>query len=91
MSYGYTALGQRLVRDIFLRFDTDRDGHLSKAELRRFAMATEGEFYDDATLEELLKSFRSGPHGLTLAGFMALYRETELMDLARDVRQLQIR
>lgn len=90
ISYGYTPLGQRLVREIFLRFDVDRDGHLSKAELRRFAMATEGEVYDDETLNELLKSFRSGPRGLTLAGFMALYRETELMDLAQDARQLQI-
>ena len=87
---GYTTLGQRLVRAIFARFDQDRDGHLSKAELRSFAMATEGEVYDDETLEDLLKSFRSGPRGLTLAGFMGLYRETELMDLARDVRQLRI-
>lgn len=90
MSYGYTAVGQRLVREIFLRFDVDRDGHLSKAELRHFAMATEGEVYDDETLDDLLRSFRSGPNGLTLGGFMTLYRETELMDLARDAHQLGI-
>ena len=90
LSHGYTAAGLRLVRLVFERFDQDNDGHLSKPELRNFAMATEGEVYDDETLDDLLKSFRSGVAGMTLQGFVQLYRETELMDLARDVHQLNI-
>ena len=78
----------RLVRQLFAHFDADSDGHLSKPELRAFALATEGTEYDDDTLEELLRSFHSGSRGLTLSGFLALYRETELMDLARDARSL---
>ena len=85
---GYTPLGLRLVRQLFAHFDADSDGHLSKPELRAFALATEGTEYDDDTLEELLRSFHSGSRGLTLSGFLALYRETELMDLARDARSL---
>ncbi|ORZ36515.1 hypothetical protein BCR44DRAFT_1432047 [Catenaria anguillulae PL171] len=41
------------LKSIFARFDKDKDGYLSKAELQAFAVATNDKEFDEDTLEEI--------------------------------------
>lgn len=68
---------KQVLVEIFGRFDIDKDGVLSHAELRVFSgVANEGREFTDEELEELEEFFdwKEGPEGgLTLRGWMDMY------------------
>ncbi|RKP08082.1 hypothetical protein THASP1DRAFT_16140 [Thamnocephalis sphaerospora] len=70
----FTPACEAALKEIFHRFDKDGDGALSDAELAAFATATNGEPFDEATLEEIRDNFDVTEAGaLTLRGFIELY------------------
>ncbi|KAI9096156.1 hypothetical protein DFS34DRAFT_624178 [Phlyctochytrium arcticum] len=72
---------EEALKEIFARFDVDKDNSLSREELDNFAIAANGEKFDDATLEELKESFDVTKEGnLTLDGFIDMYHLQTLSD-----------
>ncbi|KAJ3401597.1 hypothetical protein CcCBS67573_g06407 [Chytriomyces confervae] len=67
--------------EIFARFDDDNDGALNRLELERFAVATNGEKFEEAAIDELKKSFNCNADGnLTRTGFLEMYQLQTLSD-----------
>ncbi|KAI8608142.1 hypothetical protein BC830DRAFT_1234204 [Chytriomyces sp. MP71] len=67
--------------EIFARFDDDNDAALNRIELERFAVATNGEKFEEAAIDELRKSFNCTPEGhLTRTGFLEMYQLQTLSD-----------
>ncbi|KAF9933734.1 hypothetical protein FBU30_004535 [Linnemannia zychae] len=59
---------------IFERYDVDKDGALSTAELDAFAKDTNGDVFDEATREEIDMFLDLDEKGqLTLKGFIQMY------------------
>ncbi|KAJ3070204.1 hypothetical protein HDU99_002726 [Rhizoclosmatium hyalinum] len=75
--------------EIFGRFDDDNDGALNRLELERFAVATNGEKFEESAIEELKKSFNVNANGdLTRAGFLEMYQLQTLSDPSETWRDL---
>ncbi|KAJ3071983.1 hypothetical protein HDU98_004471 [Podochytrium sp. JEL0797] len=75
--------------EIFCRFDDDNDGALNRLELERFAIATNGEKFEEEAIEELKKSFNVNADGhLTRAGFLEMYQLQTLSDPGETWRDL---
>ncbi|KAG5461623.1 MAG: hypothetical protein BJ554DRAFT_6155 [Olpidium bornovanus] len=70
-----TAEFERVLREVFERFDVDRDGEWSTDELQAFAAETNGEQFDDDSLKEIAENFECsrGTGNLLPAGFVQLY------------------
>ncbi|OZJ05647.1 hypothetical protein BZG36_01477 [Bifiguratus adelaidae] len=62
-----------ILDKIFVRFDVDKDGHLSRSELNAFATATNGAPFTDQELAEIDDNFDMDEQGLTKGGFIQLY------------------
>ncbi|KAG0263464.1 hypothetical protein BG011_008757 [Mortierella polycephala] len=59
---------------IFKRYDVDKDGALSRAELDAFARDTNGDVFDDDSRAEITEFFDLDDKGqLTLKGFLQMY------------------
>ncbi|KAI8820679.1 uncharacterized protein EV422DRAFT_567574 [Fimicolochytrium jonesii] len=88
----WTPAAERALREIFARFDVDKDGALSPAEVDDFAVATNGEKFSEDTHSELTTYFECTDDGkLTLEGFMDMYHLQTLSDEAetwKDLRKL---
>ncbi|KND00007.1 uncharacterized protein SPPG_04354 [Spizellomyces punctatus DAOM BR117] len=77
----FTPAAESALKEIFSRFDVDKDGNLSRAEIDAFAIAANGEKFDEATIEELSDSFDTTADGkLTLEGFLDMYHLQTLSD-----------
>ncbi|KAJ3027130.1 UNVERIFIED_CONTAM: hypothetical protein HDU68_004364 [Siphonaria sp. JEL0065] len=75
--------------EIFGRFDDDNDGALNRLELERFAVATNGEKFEEEAIDELKKSFNCNEEGnLTRAGFLEMYQLQTLSDPDETWRDL---
>ncbi|KAI9341502.1 hypothetical protein BDR26DRAFT_802294, partial [Obelidium mucronatum] len=75
--------------EIFGRFDDDNDGALNRVELERFAIATNGEKFEEEAIDELKKSFNCNAEGnLTRAGFLEMYQLQTLSDPNETWRDL---
>ncbi|KAI8998220.1 hypothetical protein BC832DRAFT_542174 [Gaertneriomyces semiglobifer] len=62
------------LKEIFHRFDVDKDGALSRDERDAFAVAANGEKFSEESHAELLEYFDCTPDGkLTLEGFLEMY------------------
>ncbi|KAJ3178281.1 hypothetical protein HK101_010144 [Irineochytrium annulatum] len=60
--------------EIFARFDDDEDNALNRDELENFAIATNGEKFEEEAVAELKKSFNVDEAGnLTKRGFLEMY------------------
>ncbi|KAJ3204617.1 hypothetical protein HDU67_009403, partial [Dinochytrium kinnereticum] len=67
--------------EVFGRFDDDNDGALSRDELEAFAIATNGEKFEEDAVNELKKSFNVDANGnLTRRGFLEMYQLQTLSD-----------
>ncbi|KAI9336642.1 hypothetical protein DFJ73DRAFT_850137 [Zopfochytrium polystomum] len=75
--------------EIFGRFDDDGDGALSRKELEAFAIATNGEKFEDEAVDELKKSFNVDANdNLTKRGFLEMYQLQTLSDPNETWRDL---
>ncbi|KAJ3110585.1 hypothetical protein HDU96_006461 [Phlyctochytrium bullatum] len=75
--------------EIFGRFDDDNDGALSREELEAFAIATNGEKFEEEAVNELKKSFNVDGNGnLTRRGFLEMYQLQTLSDPDETWRDL---
>ncbi|KAJ3222499.1 hypothetical protein HK099_002253 [Clydaea vesicula] len=66
---------ENMLLETFEIFDLDGDGYLNKEELDGFATFTNGEIFDENTLEELAWGFdvRSTDNALSKRGFIEMY------------------
>ncbi|KAJ1561561.1 hypothetical protein HK405_003532 [Cladochytrium tenue] len=70
-----TAATQAALLEVFGRFDDDGDGALSRSELEAFAIATNGEKFEEDAVDELKKSFHVDKNeNLTKRGFLEMYQ-----------------
>ncbi|KAJ3414919.1 hypothetical protein HDV05_005868 [Chytridiales sp. JEL 0842] len=75
--------------EIFARFDFDNDFALSNEELEAFAIATNGEKFEEDAIAELKKSFNVDANGnLTRQGFLEMYQLQTLSDPNETWRDL---
>ncbi|KAJ3115518.1 hypothetical protein HK100_001314 [Physocladia obscura] len=75
--------------EIFARFDDDNDKALNRNELERFAIATNGEKFEESAIDELKKSFHCDQNGnLTRDGFLEMYQLQTLSDPNETWRDL---
>ncbi|KAI8830842.1 hypothetical protein BC829DRAFT_494641 [Chytridium lagenaria] len=75
--------------EIFGRFDDDNDAALSREELEAFAIATNGEKFEEEAVNELKKSFNVDANGnLTRRGFLEMYQLQTLSDPDETWRDL---
>ncbi|KAJ3203563.1 hypothetical protein HDU83_006681 [Entophlyctis luteolus] len=75
--------------EIFARFDDDNDGALNRLELERFAIATNGEKFEESAIDELKKSFNCDAEGnLTRTGFLEMYQLQTLSEPNETWRDL---
>jgi Ca2+-binding EF-hand superfamily protein len=72
---------EKALRDVFDRFDVDKDGALNKEELDEFAKATNGEVFDKETLADIKENFEVNDKGwLTRDGFVDMYHLQTMAD-----------
>ncbi|ORY06716.1 hypothetical protein K493DRAFT_203001 [Basidiobolus meristosporus CBS 931.73] len=65
---------EKALYEIFERFDEDKDGALNEKELEAFSSATNGEPFDEDTIEEIKDNFDINDDGhLTKKGFYQMY------------------
>ncbi|KAJ3286271.1 hypothetical protein HK104_009119 [Borealophlyctis nickersoniae] len=69
----FTPDAQAALLEIFARFDKDKDGALNRAELDEFAIASNGEKFDEASVRELLEAFDNQDGKLTKDGFLDMF------------------
>ncbi|KAJ3107658.1 hypothetical protein HDU97_003652 [Phlyctochytrium planicorne] len=75
--------------EIFGRFDDDNDNALSREELENFAIATNGEKFEEEAVNELKKSFNVDENGnLTRRGFLEMYQLQTMSDPDETWRDL---
>ncbi|KAI9019320.1 hypothetical protein CLU79DRAFT_758231 [Phycomyces nitens] len=71
----------QILREIFDRFDKDKDGVLNTKEIQDFAKATNGQPFDDSVIEEIVESFDVNEQNhLTFKGFYQMYHIQSLSD-----------
>jgi Ca2+-binding EF-hand superfamily protein len=70
----FTPSAERVLTEIFEKFDVDKDGALNKNELDAFATATNGTPFDKETLQEIKDAFDvNEKEDLTKKGFFEMY------------------
>ncbi|KAI9599455.1 hypothetical protein BDF19DRAFT_492928 [Syncephalis fuscata] len=88
----FTPACEAALKEIFNRFDVDKDGALSLKELNAFAVATNGDSFTEETIEEIQENFDVNDNNdLTLRGFLEMYTlqtMSEPEETWRDLRKL---
>ncbi|KAL0075842.1 hypothetical protein J3Q64DRAFT_1774428 [Phycomyces blakesleeanus] len=65
---------EEILREIFNRFDKDKDGVWNTKEIQDFAEATNGRPFDDSVIDEITESFDVDEKDqLTYKGFYQMY------------------
>ncbi|KAJ3055159.1 hypothetical protein HK097_011313 [Rhizophlyctis rosea] len=80
---------QKALLEIFDKFDLDKDGKLNNAELDAFAVASNGEPFDDASLNDLFANFDNDKGKLTKDGFLDMFHLQTLSDEDETYKDLE--
>ncbi|RKP21207.1 hypothetical protein ROZALSC1DRAFT_606, partial [Rozella allomycis CSF55] len=76
-----SPLFEKIFTSIFKKYDLDQDGCLNKSELDAFALATNGEQFEEESLKKILELVEKNEQGfLTLKGFLQMYACQALAD-----------
>ena len=91
--HGLTDKFRIVLREVFERFDEDKDGGLSREELQNFAVAANaGSDLEDDEVEQLQQFFETNDKGhLTLKGFFQMYHMQTMArssDTWKDMQRL---
>ncbi|GAM19590.1 hypothetical protein SAMD00019534_027650, partial [Acytostelium subglobosum LB1] len=76
------------LRQIFDRFDANKDNSLSLKELQAYSMAVNGQQLDKQTVQFLLHTYNSDKRGLTFTGFVELYINQTIEDPSETFKDL---
>ncbi|KAI8642298.1 hypothetical protein BD408DRAFT_186209 [Parasitella parasitica] len=65
---------EKILKDIFKKFDKDEDGKWNLKELQEFATATNDQAFEDSVIDEIRESFQVDGEGrLLYEGFYEMY------------------
>eukprot|EP01133_Synstelium_polycarpum_P003992 gene3992-4622_t len=78
-----------VLRDIFDRFDANKDNSLNNREMQAYSRAVNGQELDDMTMDFLLGTYHSDEHGLTFTGFVELYVNQTMDDPEETFKDLR--
>ncbi|KAI8066459.1 hypothetical protein BC940DRAFT_302927 [Gongronella butleri] len=81
---------EKILKEIFTKFDKDNDDVWSTEELQAFAEATNGEPFDSSSLQEIAESFDvDGKNRLTYRGFYEMVHLQTLSDPEETLSDLK--
>ncbi|KAM9992288.1 hypothetical protein ACTFIY_009730 [Dictyostelium cf. discoideum] len=87
---GVTKKFITVLREIFDRFDRNKDNCLNKAEMKLYSKAVNGQELDLQSLQSMLDGYDSHPrNGLTFTGFVELYVNQTIEDSSETLKDLK--
>eukprot|EP01132_Coremiostelium_polycephalum_P000543 gene543-685_t len=77
----FVEKAENALKEIFSRYDLDKDGCLNRSELDKFAIGCNGKPFDQESVNELTEAFDCNEKGyLTQRGFMEMYFMQSISD-----------
>ncbi|KAN0027824.1 hypothetical protein ACTFIV_009648 [Dictyostelium citrinum] len=87
---GVTKKFITVLREIFDRFDGNKDNCLNKREMQSYSKAVNGQEMDLQSLQTILGGYDSHPrNGLTFTGFVELYVNQTIEDSSETLKDLK--
>jgi Ca2+-binding EF-hand superfamily protein len=82
---------EAIFKQIFARFDGDKDGFLNVSELLSFSKSSskDSKSFSDEEIEEIFEYFDSRDRKLTLKGFLEMFQIQTLADEEETIKDLE--